>query len=221
VINSRVQKRIPGIEIFPVRFEGDIGKTVYILKIPQSTLGPHMASDKRFYKRFNFQSVPMEEYEVRDLFSRKQRTEIEIVDILFVQGGSLVTGGLLSSIEYLLRFQIHNVGNTIEERYKLEAYIPTPLTRSDNQSDILKEKIRDEGATSVFSIPNKSPIYQDEVTTVISGRIRVLKETISLLADPGIRLKLFFSNGTVEKSFNLLEKLTYRDQPLREQRWRD
>lgn len=29
-----------------------------------------MASDHRFYKRFNFQSVPMEEYEVRDVSRR-------------------------------------------------------------------------------------------------------------------------------------------------------
>jgi hypothetical protein len=29
-----------------------------------------MAADKRFYKRFNFKSVPMEEYEVRDVSRR-------------------------------------------------------------------------------------------------------------------------------------------------------
>ena len=43
---------------------------IYVISIPQSTRAPHMASDKRFYKRFNFESVPMEEYEVRDVSRR-------------------------------------------------------------------------------------------------------------------------------------------------------
>ncbi len=37
-----------------------------------------MALDKRFYKRFNFSSVPMEEYEVRDVARRSAAPDLKI-----------------------------------------------------------------------------------------------------------------------------------------------
>jgi len=40
-------------------------RDIYVVWVPQSTRAPHMAAEHRFYKRFNFESVPVEEYEVR------------------------------------------------------------------------------------------------------------------------------------------------------------
>ena len=37
-----------------------------------------MANDNRIYKRFNFQSVPMEEYEVRDVSRRLDSPDLNI-----------------------------------------------------------------------------------------------------------------------------------------------
>jgi hypothetical protein len=43
----------------------------YVIEIGQATSrAPHQASDRRYYKRFNFESTPMEDYEVRDLMRR-------------------------------------------------------------------------------------------------------------------------------------------------------
>ncbi|XIA62677.1 helix-turn-helix domain-containing protein [Bradyrhizobium sp. TZ2] len=43
----------------------------YVLEIGQATSrAPHQAFDHRYYKRFNFESKPMEDYEVRDLMRR-------------------------------------------------------------------------------------------------------------------------------------------------------
>ncbi|MGJ8670326.1 MAG: AlbA family DNA-binding domain-containing protein [Oceanococcus sp.] len=71
VINSRIQRRIDGLIINPVALNtASPGNVAYVIAIPQSSRAPHQASDKRFYKRFNFQSVPMEEYEVRDVSRR-------------------------------------------------------------------------------------------------------------------------------------------------------
>lgn len=214
IINSRIQKRISDILIVPIRFNNDPAKTVYVVKIPLSNSAPHISSDKRYYKRFNFQSVPMEEYEIRDLFNRKQKTEIEIGEILFVQGGSSSVAKQIRNIEYLLRFQIHNTGNTIEEKFKLEVYIPKHIVEMDPSNEIRKFKIRDEGDISVFSIANESPIYQNEITTVVNGRIKITKRALHLLESPGVRLKVFYSSGTKEKTFNLLDKLTFGTNPL-------
>jgi hypothetical protein len=37
-----------------------------------------MAADNRFYKRFNFESVPMEEYEVRDVARRNEAPNLQV-----------------------------------------------------------------------------------------------------------------------------------------------
>ena len=47
---------------------------------------PHQASDKRFYKRHEFQSVPMEEYEVRDVTRRNETPDLQMS--LTLKGGS-------------------------------------------------------------------------------------------------------------------------------------
>lgn len=78
VINSGIQRRIDGIRINPVRLSSAPGRVLYVISIPQSMRAPHMASDKRFYKRFNFSSVPMEEYEVRDVGRRTEAPDLKI-----------------------------------------------------------------------------------------------------------------------------------------------
>ncbi|MFN8349444.1 MAG: ATP-binding protein [Spirosomataceae bacterium] len=70
VINSTIQRHIPDVKIYPIREAGRIEKTIYIVKIPKSLEAPHISKDQRFYKRFNFMSVPMEEYEIRQLYGR-------------------------------------------------------------------------------------------------------------------------------------------------------
>lgn len=73
VINTRIQRRIDGIRINQIwLYNSAPGKAVYAIHVPQSSRAPHQASDKRFYKRFNFESVPMEEYEVRDTSMRSE-----------------------------------------------------------------------------------------------------------------------------------------------------
>jgi len=58
VINSRIQRRISGVLIFPIQLSGTYsGKVVYVISVPASPDAPHQASDKLYYKRFNFQSV--------------------------------------------------------------------------------------------------------------------------------------------------------------------
>lgn len=77
VINSTIQRRIPDVRINPIPIDGvRPGRVAYVVYVPQSRLAPHMAADKRYYKRFNFQSVPMEEYEVRDVANRQQGPDL-------------------------------------------------------------------------------------------------------------------------------------------------
>lgn len=71
VINSKISRRVDGVRIFQIPLSGErLGRVAYVVEVPASAAAPHMASDHRFYKRFNFECVPMEEYEVRDVSRR-------------------------------------------------------------------------------------------------------------------------------------------------------
>lgn len=79
VLNSRIFRRIDGLVIHPVPLtQHRPGRLAYVVSVAASPRAPHMASDHRFYKRFNFQSVPMEEYEVRDVSRRLVEPDVHI-----------------------------------------------------------------------------------------------------------------------------------------------
>lgn len=69
VIDADVQPRVEGLVITPIPLTA--GGNGFVVSIPQAAArAPHQASDHRYYKRQNFQSVPMEDYEVRDVLRR-------------------------------------------------------------------------------------------------------------------------------------------------------
>lgn len=78
VINSNISPKISGLKIHPITI-GNAGdnKVVYVVEIPQSNTA-HQAKDKRYYKRYNFESVPMDDYEIKDIINRTNKTDIEI-----------------------------------------------------------------------------------------------------------------------------------------------
>lgn len=124
VIQSRIQQRIQNIRIVPIRFNGDIKKTIYVVNIPESPFTPHMASDKKYYRRWNFQSVAMKEYEIRNLYNRRSKTELRCNDITIGTGFANRSEGSIFEVRYPIHFDVENVGNEIETMYKLEIYIP-------------------------------------------------------------------------------------------------
>ena len=216
VLNTRINRKVPKLKIHPIRFEDQISQTVYLIKIPQSGHAPHMCHDKRFYKRYNFESTPIEEYELRDIYNRKNKTQLIIEDILFTQRGDSSSGGKLNAVSFSIRFQIKNVGNTIEELYKLEVSIPRDLYINAIHSQIRDYLIREENSQMVFSIPSKSPMFQKEKTTIVEGEIKVVNQNCKLLSNPGISTTLYYSNGQESRTFNLLEILRYEERPLNE-----
>ena len=81
VIDSQVQPRIENLIITPILF--DANHNGYVITIPQAvTRAPHQAPDNKYYKRQNFQSIAMEDYEVRDAFRRATNAE-PVVKIWF------------------------------------------------------------------------------------------------------------------------------------------
>jgi hypothetical protein len=76
VINN-IRPRIDGVIICPVQMSTATNHVAYVVEIPQSTTA-HQARDFRYYKRFNFESVPMEDYEIRDIMNRLKTPDVQI-----------------------------------------------------------------------------------------------------------------------------------------------
>lgn len=68
-IIARIQPR-PFVIIHPVPLSSGPNDVAYVVEIPQSKMA-HQATDLRYYKRYNFESVPMQDFEIRDVNRRK------------------------------------------------------------------------------------------------------------------------------------------------------
>lgn len=75
IIESRIQPKISSVNIYAVPITEDTA--IYVVDIPQSTTA-HQASDKKYYKRVNNESRPMEDYEIRDVMNRKSAITLSL-----------------------------------------------------------------------------------------------------------------------------------------------
>jgi Putative DNA-binding domain len=78
VISSNIQPKINGLTIHPVSLVSADTHVAYVVNIPKSNTA-HQAVDKKYYKRYNFESVAMEDYEIRDILNRQLFPDLELV----------------------------------------------------------------------------------------------------------------------------------------------
>lgn len=217
IINGKISRPISGIKIYPIRFEGKIEKTVYIVKVPASPLAPHINYDRKYYKRSNFSAEPMQEYEVRNLYGRLNMTELELEDFKIESPYGSLSAQALVDLHFNIKFQIRNISNQIEHSYKLELHIPKELI------DVRKNKIndyylRDEDDYAIFSFPNKSPIFQNELTTCVILIFDIDRHKFMKIDQP-LKAKLYYSNGSKYREFEIVSKITYQNKSLKAWGW--
>lgn len=74
---NNIQPRINCVIVHPVPLSSAPNDIAYVVEIPQSTT-VHQATDKKYYKRFNFKSEAMYDYEVRDVMGRGQYPDLQL-----------------------------------------------------------------------------------------------------------------------------------------------
>ncbi|MEX2738850.1 MAG: helix-turn-helix domain-containing protein, partial [Candidatus Wukongarchaeota archaeon] len=80
---GKIQPRIDGIKIQPVREGNGSMRVIFLVDIPQSKNRPHMASDKRYYKRLNFRKTPMEHFEIVNLLKVRWVLNERIIEKIY------------------------------------------------------------------------------------------------------------------------------------------
>lgn len=123
VILSNIQPRIADLHVNPVQLTGANARGVaYIVTVPQSHTA-HQAPDHRYYKRFNFQSVPMEDFEVRDTMNRGKTPIIEVIMEARLAGEDRQN----DIHHYELAITLDNRGAVAAKNMKLILDFPGPL----------------------------------------------------------------------------------------------
>src|SRR5205823_5755788 len=74
---NNIQPKIPNIEIVPISLSSGSNDVVFVVIVPASTTA-HQCTDKRYYRRYNFEAVPMEDYEIRDVMNRRSFPKIDL-----------------------------------------------------------------------------------------------------------------------------------------------
>jgi len=131
IINS-IRPRITGIIIHPIRVDNVPNSVVYIVDIPQSNTA-HQAIDMRYYRRFNFQSVPLADYEIRDIMGRLQLPSLEIS---FVIRKAVVT--VFKKNELVVSAK--NISNVYGHFVKVDLFLPPILT--SHEVSLLNREIK-------------------------------------------------------------------------------
>ena len=198
VVQDNIQRRIDDLIIFPIREDGDILKTIYIVKIPRSYNAPHMSADKCYYKRNNFRSVKMEEYEIRDLFNRISIPKLELVGCRLHKYEETE-----NHVIYNLFAKIANVGHNVCELYKLNFYINRlccgisykPLEQKNSYTLINSRRLK-------LSSPSQEAIYPNEELDLGHFDIKVEKENLdSFFNKLVIDMILYYPGGNTRLAY--------------------
>lgn len=115
VINN-IRPRIEGVVIHPITFSSNSTDVVYVVEVPQS-MTAHQAIDYRYYKRYNFESVPMDDYEVRDIMGRAKQPIMQLESFLSVSQSS-------NERHCHLYVRVTNVGNVFAQYVSVVLWLP-------------------------------------------------------------------------------------------------
>ncbi|MDO9186112.1 MAG: ATP-binding protein [Bacteroidia bacterium] len=181
VIFSNINPRLrpDNIKIIPIPFDNVSNKVIYVVYIVKSTTA-HQAVDLRYYRRNNFESIPLYDYEVRDIMNRNKFPKMEIVfqieERTYEVKQKTFGGGLLEipkqtkqKKEYATKKTLLVFAKNIGSVYAM--YVNCDLEISKDLLD--SEEYKYEKSFERFNIPLKK-IYCDNT-------IREVKEVTSFL----------------------------------------
>lgn len=115
-IIQTIQPRIEGVIIHPVTIDEQVGTVCYAVEIPQSHTA-HQARDHVYYKRHNFNVLPMNDYEVRDVMNRKSNPKMRASIFVNKRAGRFKPEG------YIL-VNVENIGRVLARHVMVELELP-------------------------------------------------------------------------------------------------
>lgn len=200
-IIQAIRPRIEGILIHSVNLSSAPNDTAYIIEVPQSNTA-HQASDHRYYKRFNFQAVPMEDYEIRDVMFREQTPDIVINFLIKI-----------TSEEQSLIIEAHNYGSAFAQYVAVFLDVPVQIEAEIEN----KMNLKDGGKMYRHRLTNLNQEYSNANfpllrNMAISWKIPLHENFRELLqSDLLIKFKIYADNALPKESKVLLREIELVD----------
>ncbi|MCX7863395.1 MAG: ATP-binding protein [Bacteroidales bacterium] len=210
LIHSQINPHLDNIVIKPIITNGENGIVVVSFS---SNKRPYMFSDGRYYSIIGQQVYCMREDEVRRLYAIQHTPLLEFVGIMNIQGISMLENGLPKEINFYPKFIIRNAGNAIEKNYKVEIWIPSYL-HDPEFSPLQMYFHRLDNIYSVFSIPSKAPIFQNETYTIAEAKLSLKPDYVDRFVHDSLIVRIFYSKGIAEHEYKLAQTFTYNSKPV-------
>lgn len=215
ICDINISPKVPDCIIEKIVVSADNGFVIGI-QVPNSHLAPHMNGDHRFYKRSETRAQLMEEYEIRDLYAKGKRPEIELYSVTNTGGIPIMAGGKFSKVNFYPRILVKNTGGSLERFYKVELSIPTSINNSNFK--VMSENFsRFDNGYSIYSFVGKSILFQGEIASIVEPNLVVEERTYSDFENGEITLKFYYSSGVQTKIFRCKELLLYRNKQIERQ----
>lgn len=122
VINSRIEPRIHDVKIKQIDLTSNQNRAVFAVQIPASFTA-HQAHDRRYYRRYNFQSIQMHDYEVKMVINRYREPVLKLLaSSIHEEPVSLLLDG-----ELLFVLELENLGKMSAKSASIEFFFPMAL----------------------------------------------------------------------------------------------
>lgn len=116
-IISNIRPHIEGLTIHPVPLSSGTFDVAYVVEVPKGETA-HQGTGLKYYRRRNFESVAIEDYEIRELMSR---ATVPKASVSFSCRRSVSTG---SEQHYILLPRVKNEGRKVIKDFKLIITFP-------------------------------------------------------------------------------------------------
>lgn len=190
-----IQPRIAGIVIHSVSIGADPDHCCYVVEILQSDTA-HQATDFCYYRRHNFERLPMEDYEIREAMNRAKHPKIDVKVFLNLHDN------MIDPNYFLVRLE--NVGKRIAKQYLCAIKLPLEAkSRGIHPIDpVVLDK--DEFGYSSLRISMPDPIND---APLFPGCTHIHKRPVEYIGRPDR-----FLDGTPVKSIDYIEITLFADE---------
>jgi hypothetical protein len=169
IINSKIQPIIEGIKITPVGLSES--SVVYIVEILQSNTA-HQAADMKYYMRYNFQRLAMEDSQIRDVMNREKWPDVvpEFSSKRVGRGPLHRVGHRdIEAHRYELAISLENNGTLLVRDYRLEFTFPKDLL-CGMVNGFFQEQLND--AFNLYSYRSQNVFFPGEIFKITKDEVK-------------------------------------------------
>lgn len=170
IINSTISPTIPNVLITPIQIgKKEDNQVIYVLEIPKSNTA-HQMNDKRYYRRYNFQSIAMEDWEIKDIINRLSKTQVKLHFTSTPSKDFLKRHQNIPKI--IIEIWVSNSGN------KVIKYLDCYMTgNADTAKNLYKPTVNDKFEKHYSNIVEREATIGEDTFVISSEREVILPNT--------------------------------------------